>query len=275
MNLPRVKSIASLSRGLKVLQLMQVTGAASLNDLHRLTGYPKATLLRILRTLWEQGMIWKRIHDGYYIASYSLAELATRTDRDTRLVELASPHLARLTEEVLWPSILAVPRLTHMELLETNVPRSYFNEIPLGPLGFQINMLRSAAGRAYIAHCDPASRAATLEALRKGGRKGDRYASSETFIQHMVAQTRADGFGLRDPDFGGHYDADRIEVDDGRDSLAVPIYAGGQVLATLNVTWSMRALSRAQAVERLVEPLLRTAGNISTALVEKHFGFTE
>ena len=45
-----VKSIRALERGLDVLQALQTGPGAGLKDLHEITGLPKATLLRILRT---------------------------------------------------------------------------------------------------------------------------------------------------------------------------------------------------------------------------------
>ena len=55
-----VKSIRALERGLDVLQALQ-TGPAGLKTLHEITGLPKATLLRILRTLTERNLIWRRM----------------------------------------------------------------------------------------------------------------------------------------------------------------------------------------------------------------------
>ncbi|MBV7379182.1 hypothetical protein [Maritimibacter dapengensis] len=39
-------------------------------------------------------------------------------DREQALVEPAAPVLTRLTNEIEWPSVLAVPRPTHTEALE-------------------------------------------------------------------------------------------------------------------------------------------------------------
>jgi len=263
---PGVKSIRSLARGLAVLQLLQGAGPMTLHALHRRAGLPKASLLRILRTLAEAGAVWQRMADGAYVPSYSLAELAGRLDRESELVEVASPVLARLTGEIAFPSVLAVPRLTHMEVIETNAPRARVDHIPLGPVGFRINMLRSAAGRAYVAFCEDASREAILERLRRSERGGDIRARDPEWVEALIRETRARGFALRDPDFGGDFDAGRAEADDERDSLGVPIRLGGHVPGTINVTWPMRALKRAEAVARLAPPALKAAEEIARGL---------
>jgi IclR family transcriptional regulator, mhp operon transcriptional activator len=266
----QVKSIQSLARGLMVLQIVQATGAMTLHDLHRVSKIPKASLLRILKTLIEHGAIWQRIIDDAYIASYSLSELANRMDSETNLVEIASPILESLSDAVKWPSILAVPRRTHMEVLETNAPRSYFHHIPLGPVGFKINMLRSATGRAYIAACEEPIRRSILDALRRSGREGDRLALSQTAVPKLIKEARSLGYALRDPDFGGNFDETRSTSDDGRESLGVAICVGSYVPGAINVTWARRTMSREKGVKLLAEPAMKAAEDISMKLRRVH-----
>lgn len=263
---PQVKSIRALSRGLSVLHLLQSSGAVSLHDLHRRTDLPKATLLRILRTLREHGMVWQRMADDAWVASFSLAELAGRQDRDFALVEVAAPVLERLSAEIRWPSVLAVPRLTHMEVIETNVSRAYFDDIALGPVGFRVNMLRSASGRAFLAFCEAPVREAILEALRRSDRPGDRGARDPAYVAHLLKQTQAQGYGLRDPDFGGDFDRGRAEVDDGRESLALPIRLGAHVPATLNITWTRRVLGREAGARQLADAVRKAAEAVAARL---------
>lgn len=262
----QVKSINALARGLEVLQMLQAAGALTLADLHKATGIPKASLLRILKTLMQQGFVWQRMVDDAWVPSFSLAEWAGRMTRESQLVEVASPVLAALTAEIEWPSVLAVPRLTHMEVLETNAARAYFDQIALGPIGFQVNMLRSASGRAFVAFCEAPVRDAVLDSLRRSDRPGNRLAHSPAAVAAIIAETQAQGFGLRDADFGGDFDRGRAEVDDGRNSLGVPIRLGGHVPGTLNITWTRRVLKQDRAIAMLVPPALRAAEEIARRL---------
>jgi len=70
---------------------------------------------------------------------------------------------------------------------------------------------------------------------------------------------------VRAPDFGGDYCRTRDQVDDGRNSIAMPICAGGQVLGCVNLTWRMSVLTEAQVAERHL-------GDLQAAVrtVEKH-----
>ena len=245
----KVKPIRGLARGLQVLTALQEMRAASLQDLHRVTKIPKATLTRILLTLYQQGMIWRRLADGAHLPSHSLHERA-QFDSADRLVEIASPVLESLCQKVRWPSVLSIPRLDHMEVLETNSPRSYFDDIPLGAIGFRANMLRSASGRAYLSFCPDPEREAVLQRLRDKGQPGNERAHDDHYIRQLVKTTRLRGYSVRDADFGGHYFKTRAEVNDERNSTAMPISLGGQVIGCINLTWKRRLMTTSAIVEK-------------------------
>lgn len=274
MSAESVKSIRALARGLQVLRLLNEQGAQTLAALHAETAIPKATLLRILKTLREEGAVWQRIIDGAYLPT-QITDATRPFGREALLVEVASPVLEQLSDKVKWPSVLAVPRPTHLEVVEANAPRAEFNHIGLGPVGFRINFLRSATGRAFLAYCAADQRAAILNRLREGGRKGDTLALSDAEVDKALSETRDLGYGLRHPDFGGGFDEGRNEVDDGRDSLGVAIRFEDTVLGAINVTWSKRALNRTQAAALLAEPAMAAAEEIAARFAARLSGFTQ
>lgn len=59
-----MKTIDALARGLVVLRSLEERRGQSLAELHRATGVPKASLLRILDTLEQGGFAWRAIGDG-------------------------------------------------------------------------------------------------------------------------------------------------------------------------------------------------------------------
>jgi IclR family transcriptional regulator, mhp operon transcriptional activator len=250
----KVKPVQSLERGLRVLAALQEMRAASLHDLHQRTGIPKATLTRMLYTLYRQGLVWQRMADGAFLPGHTMLRRA-RLDHTQGLVEIASVVLEQLCERVMWPSVLSVPRLDYMEVVETNSPLAYFDALPPAPLGFRASMLRSASGRAYLSFCPDEEREAVLRRLRERDVAGHELAHDRVAIQRIVETTRRRGYSVRDPDFGGHYSKPRREADDGRNSIAMPIRAGGEVLACVNLTWRRKALTVAQLVGRYGEDL--------------------
>ncbi len=155
-----------------------------------------------------------------------------------------------MCERIRWPSVLSVPRLDYMEVLETNSPRAYFDDVPVGPVRFRANLLRSASGRAYLAFCPDEERVAVIRRLRERDVPGHRPAHDDEALRGLVDQTRRRGYAVRDPDFGGHYDLSRAEADDGRDSIAMPITVAGQVIGCVNLTWRRRVLTLEQVTSR-------------------------
>jgi len=243
------KPIHALARGLGVLQALQRMHAASLHDLHLATDLPKSTLTRILYTLHLQGLVWQRMADGAYLASHSLQQRA-QIDDIASLVEIASPVLHELGRRTTWPSVLTVPRLDYMEVIETNSSQAYFDLIRRRPIGYRLNYLRSASGRAYLTFCSDQEREAVLRRLREGGAAGNEKAADAGFVREMVRSGQRNGYAVRTPDFGGDYTRTRKEADDGRTSIAMPIRQGGQVIGCMNLTWRTKVTSLARMVER-------------------------
>ena len=115
-----------------------------------------------------------------------------------------------------------------------------------------------------------AEREAILEALRRSGRKGDAGARSPAYVARLLEETRAAGYALRDPDFGGDFDEGRAVRDDGRESLAVAIRlgtgAGALAPGTINVTWSLRVHRRGEGARLFAEAARRTAEEIAAKM---------
>ena len=267
MRIYKVKTIRALDRGLEVLGVLQTSRAASLHELHVATQLPKATLTRVVATLEARGLIWQRLADSAFLPTHTLLPRAPQINDEAHLVEVASPVLERLCRKVDWPSVLAVPRLDYMEVIETNRPKSYFSHIPLGPIGFKINMLRSATGRCYLGFCSESEQQAVLQRLRASSEPGDFLAKRPAMVTRLLNETKRAGYGERYQDFGGHFNASRRESNDGRDSIAVPVVVGVDVVAVINLTWFHKVKTVEQIVAAHLGTLKDAAAEISRRLM--------
>lgn len=241
--------------------------SASLHDLHLATGLPTATLTRVILTLEKRGTVWQRLADSAYMASHVLQPRPPQLSDENYLVEIASPVMERLCRKVNWPSVLVVPRLHCMEVIETNWPKSYFSNVPVGPIGFRVNLLRSASGRAYIAFCTESERQAMLQRLAASNEPGNFMARKPAMVERLLEETRRLGYGHRTPDFGGHFDQTRRQWNDDRDSIAVPIWSGEEVIASINLTWMHEVATVPQVVKAHLPHLTAAAREISIRLV--------
>jgi IclR family mhp operon transcriptional activator len=256
----KVKSVRALERGLDVLLEIQRHSAASLHELHLATRLPKATLLRMLVTLSGRGLIWQRLADGAYLRSAAGADASF--DFDQRLAEIASPELAALSRRIAWPSVVAVPRDDHVEVIETNSPMARLDAAILGPVGVKLSYIHTSVGRAYLAGCPAHERAGIIARLRPD----DASAASLAQLDAIIAEAASRGWSSRDP---MHPWPDRSRTDvvrDGRRSIAVAIRAGGRAVAAINITWPGRRSTVAEVVERHLTALLQTAQTIGAKL---------
>ena len=215
--MPKASTIRGVERGLQVLKLLQAGPPATLQDVHAATALPKPSLLRILATLERAGLVHRRIDDGRYRPSAKQAEVALRPHPFDRLAEAATPVLDRLCRKIVWPSDLAVAAGDHMEIRETSRTLSPF-VFNSARIGYRINWLLTAMGRAYLAFCSEEERLRIIEALRYTKNPQDRLASQPRRLAVILAETAKRGYGLRDPTWdGGFYDSE-FDRSAGRDS---------------------------------------------------------
>ena len=258
----KVKSIISLRRGVEVLESIRGGTGLTLHALHQSTSLPKASLLRVLKTLEEAGVIQRRIADGAYVPRTVERALDERSRSHMRLIELAAPSLRALHAELPWPSDIGVRDGTRMLVLESNRPLCGL-AVNRKVVGFHPHMLLSALGRAYIAFCPSGEREALLAELARSTDAADRpIARRREWMERLVAQTRQQGYGVRDP---GHLgpDADAAER---FCAMAVPIMADAGVAACLSCVWLAAVATENDIASRYLDLLQRTAEQIGKQL---------
>jgi IclR family mhp operon transcriptional activator len=268
--MPKSQTVRGLQRGLQVLRVLQSGEASSLHDIHVATTISKASLLRILATLEQEGVVARRLADGRYRLGTSLPR--GRRDRHARLAEAAGPVLRRLCRDVSWPSDLLVPMGGHLEILETSRPHSPF-VIHLPSIGVKVGYVMSAVGRAYLAFCPDDERAAVLRRLRGSARPDDRLARDPKRLERILDETRQRGYGMRGPHFsGGPYGT--APLHDGLAAIAVPLRGGGKIHGVINLLWIQTAFTAeqfaAQHLSRLEAAAADIVGGMTSARARTH-----
>ncbi len=257
----KVKSIRALERGLDVLLEVQRSGGVSLHELHLRLGLAKATLLRLLVTLSSRGLVWQRLADGAYLPT-ALASPGRRSDVTERLAEIASPFMVELSERVVWPSIIAVPRMDHVEIIETNSPLARFDSAILGPVGVKLSYLHTASGRAYLSACDAREREAIIARLQPENATTE----ERELLDTIIAETRTRGYSTREPHHPWPDRNRQTVLRDGKTSIAVAVTSNGHAIAAINVTWPSRRVRVEDVVSRHLETLQSIADRIGQSL---------
>lgn len=259
------KTIRSVERALAVLGVLQTQSPASLEDLHRATALPRATLLRLLKTLQEGGMVRRGLADSLYRNSTNIPRLVGEWGAADRLAEVAGPILDDLCRNVGWPSDLAVRNGLVLELTETSRTQSPM-PVSRNKLGDQINFPMSAVGRAYLAVCSATERRKILGGLRRRDDPALRIAHRDARFDDIIAATRERGYAVRDPFFHGRSERDDPFYDDGLDAIAVAIADGARVSGVINLLWRREFATADEMADRYLDDLRNATRRISTAL---------
>ena len=181
-----------------------------------------------------------------------MTALASGYHSEPRIVEASSAVCEALTQDLKWPVSVAVHDGDAMIVRYSTIPHSplsFFHST----INMRLSMVTQALGRAYLAFCGPTEQQALIELLARSS--SEPIAGHEAEIRRMLAEVRERGYALRDP---------RVRPESS--TIAVPIFEGPRVVATIGLTWFSSALDVEQAVARFLAPLKQASADISRAL---------
>ena len=253
----KYRRVQGLVRGLEVLcALNEAPGASgSPASLAKATGLHRTTVKRLLETLREAGFV-RRLPDDSFRLTFRVRSLSAGFTDETWVAQVAAPLLRKLTEDVLWPSDLVT--LEGEELVIRDSTHA-FSPLSFHPamLGQRLPFLQTAVGRAYLAFCAPAERDALLAMLRSRNDKDGHLARDTRRVRALLQATRARGYAINEGDWigGGRFGA-----------LAVPILRNGHARACINLIFSKRAISTAEAASKYLLRMKHTAETIERNL---------
>ncbi len=231
----------SALRLLVVLRVLNRHPFCRLAELHKLTGLPKPTLLRLLGALTNEGYLHFDRPTSIYSVTEKVRELGSGFSGANRIVSVAAPILLRETKRIKWP--LAIGLLEQFEMVVR------FSTMPYSPLavmntsfGHRHPLLGSALGHAYLGACPARERRQLLAQV------GATEASKD------VLEALRLGYGVRLPSRGGD-----------SATLALPIRNGRvSPLGALSMTTFGRTMN-AEFIARFLPDLRQIAEEIGSA----------
>lgn len=253
----RRENVRALVRGLKVLRFLNSAGAARASEISTALDIPRPTVYRLLRTLEEEGYVLFSSTDTRARVSALAAALGDNSAARSRLCYVAGPFLSGFTDEHSWPIDLSVYEDSHMVIQETTHARSPLS-VDNNMVGFALPMLRSSAGRAYLAACDARECEIILDLLRDQNLTEDRPFLFKRWLDENLALYAKQGFATRSP----------RTFRPKTSSLAVPIFQKGRVVGCLSIIWIARAVTMVDAAALYLNPLKQLAADIGEELVE-------
>ena len=104
----RESSIRAVERAITLLRALNQMPISTLDGLHQLTALPKPTLIRLLRTFADQELVARGSRPGEYRLLNGVNALNSGYHHVPRVVEIASPLVRELTEDIKWPIAVAM-----------------------------------------------------------------------------------------------------------------------------------------------------------------------
>lgn len=244
-------SVPPVVRAIKVLRYI-AAGNSVTNQARaaREIGINRTTLLRILHTLQDEGLIESHPESGNFVLGTGVLELAGRKISSLDVAHVAAPVLARLAARL--------GLSCHLGVLEGRELLYVVRQAPNVPLvsnvqvGTRLPAHAATMGRAILAHMPweqvaERFRDQSLQAVTA------KTATTLAELSRQLDHDRAAGIS----DSRSHYEA-------GIDSIAAPIFDhSGRVIAAINVSGPDRAFNTHKTRRReIADALMEAAGEI-------------
>lgn len=251
--------IRSVSRSLKVLQVINRLGSMSMMDIARASRIPYPTACRIVQTLMHEGIMEREHSRKHYRLTSMVKTLANGFQDTDRLVEIARPHVQGFTRATYWPILVTTRVGSEMMVRDTTQAMTSLTFTTYPP-GHTLPLLESASGRAYMAFAGRAEREVILEGLAESGQDYDPHSFALFRSGAMVEDIRKLGLASSSNNtFGSHPGK--------TSSLAVPLFREDAVCGTVTMIYFSNAMKPAVAVERFGAMLKDTADEIGRELL--------
>jgi IclR family mhp operon transcriptional activator len=249
------EGVRAFKRGLDVLQEVNRSGGIRAGDVARALDLPRPTVYRLLETLEELGYVARSASDDRFRVTRRALSLGDGYDAGVVICQAAAPYLAELSKTLVWPVDLSTYENAAMVVQETTHSRSPVS-IDRGMIGRRLPMLRTSAGRAYLAACRPRERDLIISQLRRIDEADDRPFLDDDRFDRMIAETQARGYAIRSE---GEYNPKTA-------SIAVPIVRNEIVFGCISIIWIRTALAVNDAIVSFAAPLRDAAAAIPVEL---------
>jgi IclR family transcriptional regulator, mhp operon transcriptional activator len=245
----------SFVRGLSVLLAVNEHNPATVSQVVNVTGLAKATVIRLLQTLRNQGYIDVDQESGGYKPLPKVRLLASSMMMANTFSIAIKRYLNEFAQRVKWPADFLIPEGSAMSLQTTNR-----NEAPIGLKRFEqtrFPILTSASGLAYLEALPRAERQKVIATVA-ANEEGHRAAAVARHTEQQVLATRERGHGA------AYYNAPL----DGMCAIAVPVFANERPIGSLALLILHEAVTPEQLSDNLLPKLHQAAAEVGKLYVQ-------
>ncbi len=252
--MPSFPPVQSVVRAIELLQALNRQPVSTVDMLHKQTGFPKPSIVRLLQTLEAKGLVRHAPQPGAYYLTSGVATLSSGYHSEPRVVEAAAQPMDDLTARIKWPLALAVFDGDAVVVRYSTIPNSPLSLLH-SSLNMRLSLVSRALGRAYLAFCTRDEQAMLLATLEKSARPEDAPAHDAKAMRRVLAETKKRGYALRDP-----------AVRPVSNTLALPVFDHGRPVASIGLTWFASTMDADEAARRYLAPLRELSATVTARL---------
>ena len=257
----KVKTINSLARGLSALRRLQYDKSMSLPDLMASTGLSRASLMRILKTLAQEGHVDRNPMNGRYFSVPDASSMPSALQERQALSEMTAPVRRTLERKVPWPTNLAVLDRFDMVILDANTRCSLTPNYHA--LGLRPPLLFTAVGKAYLAWSGKKDRQEWIDAALRHRRVGGDFDVGA--LHEELHQIQQQGYAVYDSTRASPYTPARYGA------LAVPVFSNKRCVASLALVWIPEVMKLEQIIAAYLVPMRKASETMSQLLTARGF----
>ncbi len=218
------ESVAAVLKVFAILQALAEKNEIGISELSVRLAMPKATVYRFLQTMKTLGYVRQEVDSERYGLTMRMFELGAKSLRVPDLVELAKPHMQRLsdaTSETVHLGTLIDSEIIYVHKVDSRHMLGMYSRI-----GRRAPLHCTAIGKVLMAWESPEARARVIEGC-DFKRFRDKTITTREAFDAELERTLAQGFGQ-----------DREEFDDHIRCAAIPIFdRNNHVCAGLSVSF--------------------------------------
>lgn len=250
-----VLTIRALSRGLRLLSVLNSRGTASLAQLAKETGLPRPTAYRLLQSLLVENYITKDEALSTYHPAPRCCSLSSGFMEDAWLLEHTQEELNALGRALIWPLSISTNAGVRMIVrcnTDIESPLAVRKFMP----GTSLPLLESASGKIFMAFCSDARRQRLIEVLSLSSDPILKSERDRAKLEKVLERARAVSYATHTKP-GKYSEANAI---------AVPIIVQERVIATITIRYAKTAVTDMHARDEFIPALLATAESIANKI---------
>ncbi|TFY96108.1 IclR family transcriptional regulator [Pseudomonas nabeulensis] len=248
-------TVRSVERALAIVELVGEHQALGLEELHYLTGLPKATVSRMLLTLQDQGWVYRGLSDRRYRLRAQRLFGDTQQRFKRQLVESAAPWLLELSERTGLVVDLSCFDGERLEVMESAIPgvlrKLYPNNCQI--VGQHASLFHSAMGKACLTQL-PAEEVQRLAGCNQ-------VAADEQY--RACEQSLHQGFGQRTEGYWEY----PVRLPFLIRAVALPVQANGRLVGSMALHWPMHQAPVERVLNLHMASLEQTVREVQRTLI--------